>query len=294
MNSANAFSITWNEIPNTMKEWASRHYIVGLQIILVLVIAKLFNRYSGRVFSRLFERAIRPDAYPTKIDRKKRLDTLNELSKAIIHSAVWVVTFLVVLDLLGVDTAPIFASAGLVGAGLAFGAQSVVRDFLSGMFILAENQYRVGDVVDINEVSGTVETIGLRTTVLRDLSGNVYHVPNGSIVVTTNRSMGSGRINMDLSVAADTDVKLLEHVINHAGQRIASNTKFKDDILEPPHFDRISDYTGNAVTVKILGKTIGGKQLQVKSVLLAELKRDFDEHKIVLALQPVLAPPKKR
>lgn len=293
MHTASVLNVAWNELPNDLKEWMSRHYIVGLQVIVVLVVAKLFNRYSGRLFSRVFERTLRTDAYPTKADRKKRLDTLNSLAKAIVHSSVWLVTFLIILDLLGIDTTPIFASAGLVGAGLAFGAQSVVRDFLSGMFILAENQYRVGDVVDIMEVSGTVESIGLRTTVLRDLSGNVYHVPNGSIVVTTNRSMGSGRINLDLSVAANTDVKRLEHVINHAGQRIASDIKFKDDILEAPHFDRISDYTGNAVTVKILGKTVGGKQLQIKSALLAELKRDFDEHKIKLATLPALPTKKK-
>jgi small conductance mechanosensitive channel len=188
----------------------------------------------------------------------------------------------------------LFAGAGLIGAGLAFGSQSLVKDLLSGLFIISENQYRVGDYVEIMEVSGTVESIGLRTTVLRDLSGSVHYVPNGSIVVTTNQTMGLGRINLDISVVSSTDVGLLEHVINHAGERLASNVKLKDDIIEAPHFTRITDYTGNAITVKILGKTVGGKQLQIKSALLAELKRDFDENKIKLSTLPLPTAPKKK
>jgi small-conductance mechanosensitive channel len=106
--------------------------------------------------------------------------------------------------------------------------------------------------------------------------------------------MGLGRINLDISVVSSTDVGLLEHVINHAGERLASNVKLKDDIIEAPHFTRITDYTGNAITVKILGKTVGGKQLQIKSALLAELKRDFDENKIKLSTLPLPTAPKKK
>ena len=291
---ANVLNNMWNNVPLDTREWVTRNYKTGLQIALILLAAKLFNRYSGRLLRRVFEHAIRPDMYPNKLDRTKRLDTLNGLTKAVVHSSVWIIAFIIVIGLLGVNTGPLFAGAGLVGAGIAFGAQSLIKDFLSGLFIISENQYRVGDVIEVMEVSGTVESIGLRTTVLRDLSGAVHHIPNGSIVVTTNRTTGKGHINLDILVVSNTDMGLLEHVINHAGKRLASNTKFKDDILDAPHFDRITDYTGNAITVKILGKTVGGSQLQIKSALLAELKRDFDENKIKLATTPATSTTKKK
>ncbi len=286
---ANALNDLWNNVPLDIREWTSRNYKTGIQIGLVLIVASLFNKYSGRFFRRMFEQTVRSDMYPSKSDRKKRLDTLNSIVEAVIHFGVWLVAFIIVIGLLGVNTGPLFAGAGLAGAGIAFGAQSLIKDFLSGLFIISENQYRVGDFIEVMDVSGIVESIGLRTTVLKDLNGSVHHIPNGSIVVTTNRTMGQGRINLDISVVSSTDISLLEHVIDHVGQRLINDLKLKDDIIESPHFDRISDYTGNAITVKVVGKTVGGKQLQVKSALLAELKRDFDENDIKLATIPAIA-----
>lgn len=290
MQFANALTVAWERIPADVREWMIRNYRTGIQIGIVFLAATIFNRFSGKFFRQLFEHTVRGDMYPNQSDRKKRLDTLNGISAAILRFGVWVIAFIIALGLIGVNTSPLFAGAGLVGAGVAFGAQSLIKDFLSGIFIISENQYRVGDFIEVMEVSGTVESIGLRTTVLRDLNGSVHHIPNGSIVVTTNRTMGHGQINMDVSVVSSTDIALLEHVINHAGERLLNDTKLKDDIIDPPHFDRITDYTGNAITVKVLGKTIGGKQLQVKSALLGELKRSFDENKIKVATVPVAGP----
>ncbi|MEI7632176.1 MAG: mechanosensitive ion channel family protein [bacterium] len=284
MQLANVLNDSWNNVPLDIREWTTRNYKTGIQIGLIILGARLINRYSGRFFRQMFERTLRSDMYPTKNDRKKRLDTLNSIAGAVVHFGVWFVAFIIVIGLIGVNTAPLFAGAGLVGAGIAFGAQSLIKDFLSGLFIITENQYRVGDYIEVMGVGGTVESIGLRTTVLKDPNGSVHHIPNGSIVVTTNRTMGQGRINLDISVLPSSDISLLEHVINHAGQRLAENIKLKDDIIELPRFDRISDYTGSAITVKVIGKTVGGKQLKIKSALLAELKKDFDENNIKLAI----------
>ena len=274
-------------IPIEVQEWFSRNYPSVLRIALILLAATLFNRFSSRFIKRLVERTVRPDMHKSAQDRKKRIETLHSISVAAVRFAVWLVAIINIIGLLGINTAPLFASAGLLGAGLAFGSQSLVKDFLSGLFIISENQYRVGDYIDIMEVSGTVEAIGLRTTVLRDVNGNIHHVPNGSIVVTTNRSMGQGHINLDISVEESTDIALLEHVINHAGKRLASSTEYKEDIVEAPHFDRISDYANNAITVKVLGVTNPGKQLRIKSALLGELKRSFSDNRIKIAVLPL-------
>ena len=273
----------WDNLPIDFQNWVSRNYQTCTKILIVLIAISILNRYSARLLHKILEHTVRREQYPNKTDRDKRLKTLVALATAIAHTSVWVIGIFMIVGLMGVNTTPVFASAGLVGAGFVFGAQNLIKDFVSGIFILTENQYRVGDFVEILGVSGTVQAIGLRTTILRDLNGSVHHVPNGSIIVTTNKTMGYGAINLDIIVSANTDIELLEHVINHAGQKLVNKATLKDDILDPPHFARISDYNGNGLTVKITGKTAGGKQLEVKSALLAQLKKDFEAHDIKVA-----------
>lgn len=284
----------WAKVPLDARQWLTRNYQTGLRIFIVLTVAMFLNRYSGRIVKRLLEHAVRLDMYNSKIDRERRLNTLSGLLNAVVHFMVWILSIILTVSLLGINATPIFASAGLIGAGLAFGAQSMIKDFLAGVFIISENQYRVGDFVDLMNVNGTVQSIGLRTTVLRDLNGSVHHIPNGSIVVATNKTVGYGQINTDIVVTEDTDIILLEHVVNHAGQRLMNKTSLRDSIIEAPHFARISDLTGNGLTVKITGKTVGGAQLDVKSALLIEIKKSFDEHKIKFAIMPALTPVTKK
>jgi small conductance mechanosensitive channel len=179
------------------------------------------------------------------------------------------------------------ASAGVLGIALGFGAQKLINDLVSGIFIISENQYRVGDQVEIEGIAGIVEAITIRTTILRDLSGALHHIPNGSIVVTTNKSMGFGVLNLDITVTTDTDITKLEHIINHVGERLASDPAFKDDIVEAPHFERVTDFTGNGTTVKVLAKTLTGRQLAVKSRFFTDLKVALGEHSIKLAVLAV-------
>ncbi len=284
----------WMRVPIPTQDWLKRNYHVGVKVCIVLLAVSVFNRYSAQLLRQLLTHAVRREGYGNKSDREKRLKTLTGIAIAATKAGSWVLAGIVILDLLDINTAPFFASAGILGAGVIFGAQNLIKDFIAGVFILSENQYRVGDTVDIMGVSGTVQSIGLRTTVLRDQNGSVHHIPNGSIVVTTNKTMGHGAINLDITVAADTDTALLERVINRTGVRLASNVELKDSILETPHFSRISDYTGAGVTIKVTGKTVGGKQLQVKSALLSELKNTFEKNKIKIATTPAAATTKKK
>ena len=169
---------------------------------------------------------------------------------------------------------------------IGFGAQKLINDLVSGVFIIIENQYRVGDFVELEGVSGTVEDVTVRTTVLRDLNGAVHHVPNGAIVVSTNKSMGYGQINLDLAVDPKTSMKKLETIINQVGKAVADDPELKNEIIEAPKFVRVSDFTGNSITIKIMGKTTGGQQLEIKSIFYRKLKNAFDKEGIKLAVLP--------
>lgn len=285
-NILDGLEIFLDGLPASFDGWFDRNYVSLLKILTVIIVCWLITKFAVRIVHQLLERTVRADMYPSPTDREKRVKTLTGLGSALVHFLTWLTGGLVIINLLGINTAPFLASAGILGIALGFGAQKLINDLVSGVFIISENQYRVGDFVELENVSGVVEQITIRTTVLRDLSGAVHHVPNGSIIVTTNRSMGFGQINLDITVAPETDLKLLEHLINHAGERIASEVELKEEIMEPPKFVRVSDFTGTGITVKVMGKTAGGKQLEIKSAFFTELKRALDQHKIKLAIAP--------
>lgn len=257
--------------------WMGAHL---LDIIIILVMARIIREFGTRIISKIIHQTVRRDLFPTESDRKKRLETLDSLVGASVRIVVSIIAGTMIISELGVDAAPLLASAGIVGIALGFGAQSLIKDFVSGIFIIVENQYRVGDIIEINNIDGVVEAITIRTTVLRDLNGNLHHVPNGSITVTTNKTMDYGRINEDIAVGLNTNIEELEHVVNHVGSQIASSATFKDDIKDPPHFARIIGFSSKGLIIKVLGKTTAGEQWRIKGELYRRLKIAFDKHKI--------------
>jgi small conductance mechanosensitive channel len=267
-------------------EWFLRNYASMIDIVVVLLFSWLLSRVAHRVLSRLLTHIIRSNLYPSKTDRDKRVNTLSGLGSALIRFVIWVTAGITVINIAGINTAPFLASAGVLGVALGFGAQKLINDLVSGIFIIIENQYRVGDFVELEGVSGTVEDVTIRTTVLRDLNGAVHHVPNGAIVVSTNKSMGFGQINLDIAVSPKTNLKKLETVINAVGETVAKEPELVSSIIEPPKFVRVSDFTGNNITVKVMGKTTGGKQLEIKSVFYRKLKHALDKESIELAVLP--------
>jgi small conductance mechanosensitive channel len=280
----NIFSITVNQ---DLEAWFLRNYPSAVDIAIILLFSWLISRFAHRFLSKLLHHIIRSDLYQTKTDRDKRVKTLSGLGSALIRFIVWVTAGLAIINVAGINTAPFLASAGVIGVALGFGAQKLVNDLVSGVFIIFENQYRVGDFVELEGVSGTVEDITIRTTVLRDLNGAVHHVPNGSIIVSTNKSMGFGQINLDIAVDPATSLAKLEKLVNKVGEEVAADPELKDAIVEAPKFIRVSDFTGNSVIIKVMGKTTGGKQLEIKSIFYRKLKVALDHEKIKLAVLPV-------
>ena len=267
--------------------WLGQH---GLNIALILLGAWLLHRYGARLLSKIISHTVRPDLYPSRIDREKRLKTISSLAGAIVKSAVWVIaTILIIGELNPAYATALFAGAGLVTVALGFGAKNLINDLISGIFIITENQYRVGDVVEIAGVNGVIEDVTIRTTVLRDLDGHVHHVPNGSITVTTNKTLGYSGVNEDIVFEFDTDIDRLTHVINHVGERLAAKPEFKDKITEPPHFDSFTDFGVAGIVVKVVAKTGAGDQWAVKSELNRMLFKAFKANDLHVANQTLLA-----
>lgn len=264
--------------------WMALHLI---NIIVIIIFALIAQHALSAFTVKLLSKTIRPDMYPTETDRKKRLATLRSLMTAVVKFGVWLVAFVMIISEIGINTAPLLASAGIIGVALGFGAQSLVKDFVSGIFIIIENQYRVGDVVEIAGANGTVEDVTIRTTVLRDLSGFVHHVPNGLIQVTTNKTIGFSRINEEIVVGFDTDIERVEHIINHVGEEIAASPEFEKLIKEPLKFSSVKGYAVNGLIIGILGTTKPGEQWKVRTEMYKRLKKAFDKAGIEVTNIPV-------
>ena len=191
------------------------------------------------------------------------------------------------------DLSPLFASAGIIGVALGFGAQSLVKDFLSGVFIITENQYRVGDIVDIMGAAGTVERVGTRSTVIRDSDGNVHYIPNGTIQHVINKTMGYSVSRFVLQLDPGVDIANATEIINETGRQLADEKSWKKKIIDPPKFVAVGDITGRSVELTISGKTQPSDQWAVTSEMRRRLLQQFEEHDIALAVNPVTPPAKK-
>lgn len=266
-------------------------YIHGIDIVIILLIAWILRRISKKVITGVLKQTIRSDMFPTKGAREKRLKTISSLTNAVVQVAIALIALVLIVGIInpGIATG-IFASAGLLTVALGFGAKDLINDFITGIFIISEGQYRVGDAVEIAGVSGVVEAVTVRTTVLRDLDGNVHYVPNGDITVATNKTMGFSRINENLAFDPKTDIQKLTHVINHVGEEMAANTDFKNKIKEAPHVAQIVGYGPTGLVVKIAATTGESDKFMIKSKMYEELHKAFARNNIKIALQPAPVP----
>lgn len=269
----------------TTNAWVLTHWF---PLVIVVVVAWLALRFGSLVIDKVVRRAVRQSPfsqeYLTPEDIKKRQDTLVSMLTALWKTGVWVVAALTFISEAALfNTTPLLASAGIVGVALGFGAQSVIKDLLSGVFIIIENQYRVGDTINIDGIgagspSGTVERITIRSTVLRDIDGNVHFVPNGAIVHVTNKTMGFSKVNFTLGVDPSTNVDKLAEIINKVGEKLAKDPAWADKIIEAPRFLRIGSFTDTTLEVRVTGKTQPSAQWSVtgelRKRLLTALKRD--------------------
>ncbi|MBU4298958.1 mechanosensitive ion channel family protein, partial [Patescibacteria group bacterium] len=178
--------------------WIFSH---GLKIIAILFVAYLINKFSRGFVEKIIRKVIISDHFLSKEEEKKREDTLIRIMSGSMSIIIWLIAGLMILQEFGIAIAPILAAAGIAGLAFGFGGQYLIRDLISGLFIIFENQYRVGDVVCFDGTCGLVEDISVRMTTLRDLDGIVHHVPHGEIKKVSNLSKQFARVNLDIGIA---------------------------------------------------------------------------------------------
>jgi small-conductance mechanosensitive channel len=254
-------------------DWLLEH---GIRILIILILGALLWFLLRKLLPPLVRRTMVKTRGESKRGVEKRTDTVIGVLNGAGRIMIFVVVILMILSEVGVPIGPMLAGLGVVGVAVGFGAQYLIRDLIAGIFIIWENQYRVGDVARVADVAGLVEEITLRKTVLRDLDGIVHHVPNGEIRVASNFTRHYSRVNLNISVAYGTDIDHAMGVINRVGQELASDANWRERIISPPQALRIDNFGDSGIEIKILGDVKPIEQWAVMGELRLRLKRAFD------------------
>jgi moderate conductance mechanosensitive channel len=265
-----------------MEYLGSSHFIPSmLRALIIIAFAVVGNILARKAIKAVIHRSVPQMHLKTEKDKKQRADTLISILSTTTTIIIGTTALLLILSTLGVDITPLLASAGIAGVALGFGAQTIVKDFLAGLFILLENQYRVGDVLQVNQgVAGVVEKITLRSTTLRDLEGRVHYIPNGVIEIATNMTLEFASVDVNIGIAYDSDIDAVEKVINKVGEQLFDDPNWKGVVLEPAKMLRVDSFDDSAITVKIVCKTAPIRQWDVKSEILRRVKKAFDKEGI--------------
>jgi len=253
----------------------------SLRIVLILVIAWIALIMLHKVLERLERRLIKKsvDNAEPPTESAKRAETLVRLIRQAVHIALWMTVVLILLRELGMDIAPLLASAGVVGLAIGFGAQNLVRDFISGFFFILENQIRVGDVAVINDTGGLVEQINFRTIVLRDLSGVVHTFPNGTVSTLANLTRDWSAYVFDIGVAYKEDTDRVTAIMKEVGADLMADPEYGSAMLEEPEIFGVDRLADSAVTIKGRIRTKPSRQWAVGREYLHRIKAAFDrEH----------------
>ncbi len=240
--------------------------------ILNAIIERFEKKISDHIKAK--EKAILP------IEIEKRVQTVGNLLKKVIFVSIWLVAAMMVIKELGFDVKPILAGAGIIGLAVSFGAQNLVRDIISGLFIIIENQIRVGDVAIINGTGGLVEAINLRTTVLRGLDGTVHIFPNGTINTLSNMTHEYSYYVFDIGVAYKEDVDRVMEILKEIGNEIMQDEYYRSLIIEPLEIWGVDKFADSAVIIKARIKTLPIKQWEVGREINRRIKKRFDEEGI--------------
>jgi small conductance mechanosensitive channel len=216
--------------------------------------------------------------------RVQRAETMGSVLRSLAAFVVAVVVITALANIWGWDLGPVVASAGVVGVALGFGAQTLVKDVISGVFMLVEDQYGVGDVVDLGAASGVVESVGLRVTQVRDLQGTLWYVRNGEVLRVGNRSQGWSRALVEVLVPPDDDVERATERLRSAAEALADDDDLASLLLAEPEVTGYEDLTGEGVRLRVMIKTAPGKQWEVQRALRARIRDALRDAGLTLAL----------
>ena len=241
-----------------------------LKIVIILILTKLALMFGDKLVDKLFLTRLNPTPY----FEERRATTLIALLKSVLLYVIYFIAIVSVLTELKVPVAPILAGAGVVSLAVGFGAQNLVKDVITGFFIIFEDQYSVGEYVSLGGVSGIVEEIGLRVTKLRDWNGELHIVPNGQVVQVTNFNRGSSRALVEVGVAYEVDIDKAIEVMERAGQAVAE--QMADIIVEAPQVLGVVNFGPQEVVLRMIARTQPLEQWRLERELRKKLKEAFD------------------
>ncbi|MFW2336369.1 mechanosensitive ion channel family protein [Ilumatobacter sp.] len=270
-----------------------------LQIVFILVVAWILSRLARRWVARFVTHAVAPSRSsfdrlarmglelpdtlaPDENDprRRGRADSISTVLTSFTITVIWVIAGLLILGAVGVQIGPLIAGAGIAGVALGFGAQSLVKDCIAGLFMLIEDQYGIGDFADLGEATGIVEGFSLRTTVLRSIDGTVWHVPNGVVQRVGNRSQHWSVAVVDVDVAYDTDLQRARELFERAAVEVCELPEFSEVVLEPPQVLGIEALAADGISIRLTVKVAPGEQWGLQRALREHVKYVFDEASI--------------
>jgi len=258
--------------------WGLSH---GLRIVLIVVGAYLLSRAGRQLVRRLEARLRHEDAEAGRSPQRSK--TLAEVSTSVVTLMAWSVAAMLVLGELGLNMAPLLASASIVGVALGFGAQSLVRDFLTGFFVLFEDQYAIGDYVAIGPVQGTVERFTLRMTALRDDDGTLHNIANGTIQRVSNSSAGYAKALVDIGVALEADLEQVRQACAVAGDDLMADDEMATLVLEAPRVLGPQALSESQVTVRVSIKTMPGRRATVARAFRHRVKSVLEQSGIPIS-----------
>ena len=268
----------------------------SIRIVLIIVVAfvvrwllhRFINRLTRPVATGQLPRILAPlrdrvensgllDNTRTAWERRtQRADAIGSVLKSIVSVSVFVVALLLILGELGINLAPFIAGTSIIGVALGFGAQSVVKDFLSGMFMILEDQYGVGDVIDFEEATGTVEAVGLRTTRLRDVNGTVWYVRNGEVVRVGNKSQGYAQVVLDVPMAASTDIEDASEALRSVAVQMYAEEEWADVFLSEPEVQGVEAMTRDETVIRLVARVRPLEQWRTARELRRRIRERLD------------------
>jgi len=265
-----------NTLIEKLYQWAiSELPVVIVVIVITIILLNVYRFIMTRLKKIILKRIIKKKGVKT-IESEKRVETLLNIVHSTGKIIIWIVAVMIILEKFGVNIGPILAGAGIVGLAVGFGSQELVRDYISGFFILLENQIRVGDVAIINGTGGLVENIELRTTSLRDFSGVVHIFQNGKVNTISNMTKDWSAMVFDIGVAYKEDVEQVMEIMRNVGDELNADEEYKEKILEPLEIFGVDTFADSAVVIKARIKTEPIQQWTVGREFRKRLKKAFD------------------
>ena len=265
--------------PDATKVWFLEH---GIFILVIIIVTYAVYQLLKLVMPRIVERSVRVRGRGRRAREElaKRSQTLSGILTSATGIIIAIVAIFMALSEVGVDITPLLAGAGVAGIAIGFGAQSLVRDILNGLFVILEDQYRKGDVVKIAGIGGLVEDVTLRRTILRDLDGIVHSIPNGEVKIASNYTKDWARVKLNVPVAYGENLDHVTEVINRVGSKLAEDDYFGPKIIKAPQVLWVDNFGDSGIEIRVLGDTKPLMQWEVSGELRKRVKKAFDEEGI--------------